>query len=129
LIEEALPLYEQVAPSAEQAEAWLGYAFFLLYSGGRNEEAFPALNQALEIAEAAGATALIPRILAILAGDAWLHEQVEQGFAFLDQGWARAQDAVLSGQRPGSGRGRAPRSRPRQAGRPGGLMVGRNLGR
>ena len=92
LIEEALPLYEQVAPSAEQAEAWLGYAFFLLYSGGRNEEAFPALNQALEIAEAAGATALIPRILAILAGDAWLHEQVEQGFAFLDQGLARAQD-------------------------------------
>ena len=53
----------------------------------------PALNRALEIAEAAGATALIPRVLASLAIDAFLRGQVEEGFAFLERGWAIARAA------------------------------------
>ena len=94
LIEEALRLFEQAPPSAEHAEAWLDYADnFLRSAEGRLEGIFPALNRALEIAEAAGATALIPRILASLAADAFLRGQVEEGFAFLERGWALARAA------------------------------------
>ena len=72
LIEEALRLFEQAPPSADHAQAWLDYAdIFLRSVEGRLEDIFPALNRALEIAEAAGATALIPRILASLAEDAF----------------------------------------------------------
>lgn len=92
LIEEALRLYERTPPTADHAEAWLDYALFLLYAPGSREDAFPALNQALEIAEAAGATALIPRVLASLVADAFRRAQVENGFAFLDRGCARARD-------------------------------------
>ena len=93
LIEEALRLYEQAPPSARHAEACLDYAVFLLFAQARHE-AFPALNRALEIAEAVGATALIPRILGSCAADAFRRGQVEEGFAFLDRGWAlaRAED-------------------------------------
>jgi DNA-binding NarL/FixJ family response regulator len=92
LIEEALRLYERVPPSGDCAEAWLDYAAFLLYAHGRSEDALPALNQALAIAEAAGATALTARVLAILAAEAFRRGEVEQGFAVLDRGWATAQD-------------------------------------
>ena len=55
------------SPSSERAEAWLHYArIFLVPSEGWARGSLPALNQALEIAEAAGATALIPRVLADL---------------------------------------------------------------
>jgi hypothetical protein len=47
----------------------------------------PALNRALAIAETAGATGMIPRILG-LAMDAFRRGQVGEGFAFLDRGWA-----------------------------------------
>jgi DNA-binding CsgD family transcriptional regulator len=94
LIEEALRLYEQAAPSAEHAKAWLDYADDFLYAiEGRHEGISPALNQALGIAEAAGATAMIPRILASLAADAFVRGQVEEGFAFLERGWALARAA------------------------------------
>jgi DNA-binding CsgD family transcriptional regulator len=94
LIEEALRLYEQVPPSAEHAKAWLDYADdFLYHIEGRHEGISPALHQALGIAEAAGATAMIPRILASLAANAFVRGHIEEGFAFLDQGWALARAA------------------------------------
>ncbi len=51
------------------------------------------LNRALEIAEAAGATALIPRILCKIAHGAFLRGEVEEGFAALERGWALARAA------------------------------------
>ena len=61
LIKEALRLFEQAPPSADHAEAWLDYAIIFLLSGeGRLEASLAALNRALEIAEAAGATAADP---------------------------------------------------------------------
>ena len=94
LIEEALRLFGQAPPSADHAQAWLDYAdTFARSAGGRLEGILPALNRALEIAEAAGATALIPRVLASLAIDAFLRGQVEEGFAFLERGWAIARAA------------------------------------
>ena len=92
LIEEALPLYEQAPPSADHAMARFDYADILLnWGGGWNQPSVPAaLNRALEIAEAVGATALIPRILALFAGDAFRRGHIEDGLALLDQGWALA---------------------------------------
>jgi hypothetical protein len=51
------------------------------------------LNRALETAEAAGATAFIPRILAALAHAAFQSGQVEEGQALLDRGRVLAQAA------------------------------------
>ena len=94
LIEEALRLFEQAPPSAEHAQAWLDYAHIFLRSAqGRREDILPALNRALEVAETAGAAALIPRALASLALDAFRRAQAEEGFAFLDRGWALARAA------------------------------------
>jgi hypothetical protein len=94
LIEEAVRLYEQAPPSAEHAEAWLDYAHIFLHSAeGRREGISPALRRALEIAEAASATALIPRILASLAAEAFRRGQMDDGFAFLDRGRALAREA------------------------------------
>jgi DNA-binding CsgD family transcriptional regulator len=94
LIREALRLFGQAPPSADHAEAWLRYAtVFLLRAEGRQEPTGTALNRALEIAEAAGATALISRILSWLAVDALVRGQVQEGFAFLDRGRALAEAA------------------------------------
>jgi DNA-binding CsgD family transcriptional regulator len=94
LIEEALRLFGQAPPSADHAQAWLDYAdTFVRSAGGRLEGILPALTRALEIAEAADATALIPRVLASLAVDAFLRGQVDEGFAFLERGWAIARAA------------------------------------
>ncbi len=140
LIEEALRLYEQAPPSADHAQAWLDYAdIFLQSAQGRQDGHLAALNRALEIAEAAGATALIPRILASLAADAFRRGQVEEGFAFLDRGWALAQAARWRGpvaagrerkrraaqarQVPARRRCRAARSWARPAGRPGSFVA------
>jgi DNA-binding CsgD family transcriptional regulator/tetratricopeptide (TPR) repeat protein len=92
LMEEALRLYEQAPPSADHAMARFDYAdIFLHFAGGWNQPTVPAmLNRALEIAEAAAATALIPRILAFSAEDAFLRGQIQDGFAFLERGWALA---------------------------------------
>jgi DNA-binding CsgD family transcriptional regulator len=97
LIKEALRLFEQAPPSADQAEAWLDYADLFLWSaGGWSDGTVPALNRALTIAEATGATALIPRVLARIAASAFRRGQVEEGFAVLGRGWtlARAMDDV-----------------------------------
>ena len=94
LINEALRLFEQQPPSAEHAEAWFHYGgIFLLHAEGRLEESRNALNRALEIAERAGATALMPRILAYLAVQAFTHGQIGDGFAILDRGRALAEAA------------------------------------
>jgi DNA-binding CsgD family transcriptional regulator/tetratricopeptide (TPR) repeat protein len=92
LMERALELFELGPPSAEHAEALVQYAsIFLLHTWGFREDSRAALTRALEIAEAAGATAVIPRILASLAGDAFLRGQVEEGFAALHRGRAAAE--------------------------------------
>jgi DNA-binding CsgD family transcriptional regulator/tetratricopeptide (TPR) repeat protein len=94
LYEDALRLYGQAPPSSDHAEALLDYAhLFLLLDEGRVEASVSALNRALEVAEAAGATALIPRILAVIALGAFMRGQVEEGFAALERGWALARAA------------------------------------
>ncbi|HEY3956747.1 MAG TPA: AAA family ATPase [Streptosporangiaceae bacterium] len=90
LIEEALRLYEQCPPSADQAQAWLEYANVLVSGEGRLEDASHALSRALEIAEAAGSAPLIHWVLASLALDAFRRGQAADGFAFLERGRALA---------------------------------------
>src|SRR5262249_57349407 len=73
-------------------EDWSDYAtLFLRSAQGRLEGHRSALVRALQIAEAADATTLIPRVLGGLALDALLRGQVEQGLGFLQRGWALAQ--------------------------------------
>jgi DNA-binding CsgD family transcriptional regulator/tetratricopeptide (TPR) repeat protein len=94
LIEQALRLFEQAPPSGDQAEAWLTYGFiFLLYGQGRLEASFAALSRAREIAEAAAAAALLPRILPWLAAAACYRGQLDEGLALLGQGRALAEDS------------------------------------
>jgi DNA-binding CsgD family transcriptional regulator/tetratricopeptide (TPR) repeat protein len=94
VMEEALRLFGQAPPSFEHADALLVYAnAFLLHLEERPEASHAALDRALEIAEAAGATELIPRALSRIAAVAFLDGQVEEGFAALDRGWALAATA------------------------------------
>src|SRR5271165_4411546 len=94
VMEEALRLFEQAPPSFEHADALLVYAnAFLLHLEERPEASHAALDRALEIAEAAVATELIPRALSRIAAVAFLDGQVEEGFAALDRGWALARTA------------------------------------
>jgi DNA-binding CsgD family transcriptional regulator/tetratricopeptide (TPR) repeat protein len=91
LVEEALRLFEQAPPSFDQADALLDYgSLFMVNIEGRLEASVPALDQALEIAEAAGATALIPRILSVMAYTAFMRGHLDDGFAILERGWALA---------------------------------------
>ena len=83
LITEALRLFEQAGPSAEYAEALFYYGHFLFFGEGRIEAGISAVNRGLEIAETAGATALIPRLLAMFAYHQFLCGQMEEGFAVL----------------------------------------------
>jgi ATP/maltotriose-dependent transcriptional regulator MalT len=94
LMEEALDLFERAPPSFDHADALLDYAtIFLLYAERRPQESLAALHRALEVAEAAGATAMIPRILSVIAFCTWVGGQVEEGFAILERGWALARAA------------------------------------
>jgi DNA-binding CsgD family transcriptional regulator len=94
LIKEALRLFGQAPPSAEHAEAWFVYATMFLFHGeGRREASLTALNHALEIAEASGATDLIPRITSWQGIHAFLRGQIEDGFAILRRGQALAEAA------------------------------------
>jgi DNA-binding CsgD family transcriptional regulator len=92
LLEEALRLFEQAPSSTEHAAARFDYALSFLHSAeaGNQADLSALLYQALEIAEAAGATSLTPAILTGLAYEAFLSGQVEKGQAFLDQGRALA---------------------------------------
>ena len=92
LITEALRLFDQAPPSADQAEAWLHYAtIFLFMAEGRMDASHAALTRSLEIAQAAGAAALIPRILAWLAMHAGLRGQAAEGFTLLRRARAAAE--------------------------------------
>ena len=94
LMEEALRLFEQAPSSFDYADALLDYAtIFLLFAEGRPQASRTALDRALEIAEAVGAMALIPRVLASLAAVAFVSGQVEDGLAALERGWALARAA------------------------------------
>jgi DNA-binding CsgD family transcriptional regulator/tetratricopeptide (TPR) repeat protein len=94
LIEEALRLFEQAPPSADQALAWSDYAeHFLFAIEGRHEGIPRALNRAMQIAEAADATAMIPRTLAQIAEDKFRRGQVDEGFALVEQALALARAA------------------------------------
>jgi DNA-binding CsgD family transcriptional regulator/tetratricopeptide (TPR) repeat protein len=87
LIEEALRLFGQAPPSADHAEAWLDYGQrFLVHAEGRLDAGHAALERAVEIAEATGATALIARILPWLGSQAFDRGQIEEGFAIFQRG-------------------------------------------
>ena len=91
LITEALALFDQVPPSAEHAEALFYYGHYLFTGQGRREEAVTAIRRGLAIAEAAGATALIPRMQPLLAYHHFLAGQMDEGFALLRHGRALAE--------------------------------------
>jgi DNA-binding CsgD family transcriptional regulator/tetratricopeptide (TPR) repeat protein len=89
LMDEALRLFERAPPSFDHADALLDYAIiFLMYGERRPQASLAAVHRALEIAEAAGATPMIPRILSAHAFCAFVRGQVEEGFATLERGWA-----------------------------------------
>jgi DNA-binding CsgD family transcriptional regulator/tetratricopeptide (TPR) repeat protein len=91
-MEEALRLFGQAPPSPGHAEALFDYAnSFLRSAEGRVEASVPMLNRALAMAEAVGAAALIPQILSVLAGEAFVRGQVEEGFTILQRAWNLAQ--------------------------------------
>jgi DNA-binding CsgD family transcriptional regulator/tetratricopeptide (TPR) repeat protein len=92
VMEEALRLFGQASPSAGHAEALFDYAnLFLRSAEGRVEASVPVLNRALTMAESAGAAVLIPQILSVLAGGAFVRGQVEEGFRILERAWDLAQ--------------------------------------
>jgi DNA-binding CsgD family transcriptional regulator/tetratricopeptide (TPR) repeat protein len=94
LMEEALRLFAQAPPSSDHTNALLDYTtIFLLYGAERLQDSRGALDRALEIAEAAGATALIPRTLSVIAFTAFVRGQVEEAFAALERGWALARSS------------------------------------
>ena len=94
LMEEALRLFGQAPPSSDHADALVDYAtIFLLYGEERLQAGRAALDRALEIAEAAGATSLLPRALSAMAFTAFVRGQVAEGFAALERGWAIARAA------------------------------------
>ena len=91
LIEEALRLFEKAPASFDYANALLAYAnTFQIFVEGQLQASGRALNRALEIAEAAGATALVPRIVSVIAGVAFMHGHIEDGLAALERGSALA---------------------------------------
>ena len=67
----------------------------MLVRRDRIDPATPATRwpRAPEIAEAAGATALIPRTLSVIAFTAFVRGQVADGLAALERGWAIARAA------------------------------------
>jgi ATP/maltotriose-dependent transcriptional regulator MalT len=84
LMEEALRLFEPSGPSAEHAQAWFDYSN-MQFAAGSEDGRTPALNRALEIAEAANATVLIPAILAVIASEALARGEVEEWSAVIQR--------------------------------------------
>jgi len=91
LLTEALALYDQAPPSADHAEALFYYGHYLFSGEGRQDEGIRAIRRGLAIAEAAGATALIPRMHPLLADDLFLAGRLAEGFAMLSRGRALAE--------------------------------------
>jgi DNA-binding CsgD family transcriptional regulator len=90
LLTAALRLFEGTRPSAEHAQAWLRYGTDLLLGGlgPHSEDGLAALHRAREVAEAAGANALVPQIISLLAYESFYRGAVEDGFRLLEQGWS-----------------------------------------
>ena len=93
LLEESLRLFELAPPSAEQAEALSLYGFLLASTYGRWQDAHSVNTRAAEIAEAAGATAVLGPILVELADYQFCAGDVEEGFALLQRGRRAAEAA------------------------------------
>jgi DNA-binding CsgD family transcriptional regulator/tetratricopeptide (TPR) repeat protein len=93
LLERALELFVLGSPSAEHAEALFQYARVLLLNNGRWEDIQAARTRALEIAEAAGATGLILRILARIPPGPPRPSSVREAFAAFHRAWAAAEVA------------------------------------
>jgi DNA-binding CsgD family transcriptional regulator len=92
LVEQALELFERGPPSAGYAEALVQYADnFLRSAYGRWEDSRVALIRAREVAKAAGAAAVMPLILAKLAGVAFGRGQVRENIALRAQARAAAE--------------------------------------
>ena len=91
LITEAFALFDQAPPSAEHAEALFYYGHYMFSGEGRHEDGIRAIRRGLAIAEAAGATALIPRMQPLLAYHLFLGGQLDEGFAVLRRGRALAE--------------------------------------
>jgi DNA-binding CsgD family transcriptional regulator/tetratricopeptide (TPR) repeat protein len=91
LITEALALFDQAPPSAEHAEALFYYGHYLFSGQGNHEEGIRAIRRGLAIAEAAKATALIPRMQPLLAYHLFLGGHLDEGFAVLRRGRAMAE--------------------------------------
>ena len=91
LLEEALRLFELAPPSADQARAVFDYATRFLYHAEGLDGVAAALNRAMKIAEASGATDLIPRIMGSLAVDAFFRGRIDEGFAIVRRERAAAE--------------------------------------
>jgi DNA-binding CsgD family transcriptional regulator len=91
LITEALALFDQAPPSAEHAEALFYYGHYLFSGQGRQDDGIRAIRRGLDVAEAAGAIALIPRLQPLLAYHLFLSGQLDEGFAVLRRGRALAE--------------------------------------
>ena len=86
LIEKALRLFEAGPPSAEQAQAWMDYGLSQPSTREGEEARDRAMTRALQVAEAAGATGLVTRLLSFRAYQAFTQEKIAEGLAFLDRG-------------------------------------------
>lgn len=86
LVEEALRLFEGTPVSTEYAEALLLHSD-LVRSAGDQLLGRGNLRRALEIAEAAGASELVPRLLGLLAHDHFALAELEDGTALLERAW------------------------------------------
>jgi DNA-binding CsgD family transcriptional regulator/tetratricopeptide (TPR) repeat protein len=100
LANEALRLYEQAPPSADQAMAWQNYAALLMHTEGRVEEALAAFRHALHVAEAVGAG--ISNILGAVALCEFSTGRVEDGIATFSR--LRALAEASGEERPVLGR-------------------------
>jgi DNA-binding CsgD family transcriptional regulator len=93
LMQRALELFELGPPSAEHAEALVQFAATTMSTYQHWEDGCAALNRALEIAEAASATAVIPLVLVRLAGVKFSRGKIQEGFATLHRARAAAETA------------------------------------
>jgi DNA-binding CsgD family transcriptional regulator len=97
LIEEALRLFEAGPPSAEQAQAWLDYGMSQPTTKEGGETRDRAMTRALEIAEAADATALVARLLSFRAYQAFTAGKIAEGLVLVDRGLDLAEAAGDAG--------------------------------
>ena len=90
LLEQALRLFEQAAPSADHAETWLAYGEALFLAEGQGDARRAALARALDVAEAAGATGVAARIQRACARRV-LRGEVAEGLAILKRARVQAE--------------------------------------